>query len=186
MARPVEHERGDVERLATEALCDRADVLGNRLIEIDDAPPTTVQYLVDINTASWPEIAQLPDVGETLARRIVEHRRQNGPFFDHEELRRVGEGIGLTTVYRTLQALADAGEVDVLRTDSGEAVYRRCASDDHHHHLVCRQCGTAVEIAGPAVETWAQRVAAEHGFTDLSHTVEMFGLCRDCTASRQR
>ena len=38
----------------------------------------------------------------------------------HEELRRVGEGIGLTTVYRTLQALADAGEVDVLRTDSGE------------------------------------------------------------------
>ena len=37
----------------------------------------------------------------------------------HEELRRVGEGIGLTTVYRTLQALADAGEVDVLRTGTG-------------------------------------------------------------------
>ena len=97
----------------------------------------------------------------------------------HEELRRVGEGIGLTTVYRTLQALADAGEVDVLRTDSGEAVYRRCATDDHHHHLVCRRCGTAVEIE----ETWAQRVAAEHGFTDLSHTVEIFGLCRECTSA---
>ena len=98
----------------------------------------------------------------------------------HEELRRVGEGIGLTTVYRTLQALADAGEVDVLRTGSGESVYRRCATDDHHHHLVCRQCGKAVEIAGPAVETWAQRVADEHGYTDLSHTVEIFGLCREC------
>ena len=103
----------------------------------------------------------------------------------HEELRRVGEGIGLTTVYRTLQALADAGEVDVLRTGSGEAVYRRCATDDHHHHLVCRQCGKAVEIAGPAVETWAQRVADEHGFTDLSHTVEIFGLCRDCSTPFQ-
>ena len=101
----------------------------------------------------------------------------------HEELRRVGEGIGLTTVYRTLQALADAGEVDVLRTDSGEAVYRRCATDDHHHHLVCRRCGTAVEIESPAVETWAQRVAAEHGVTDLSHTVEIFGLCRECTSA---
>jgi Fur family ferric uptake transcriptional regulator len=87
-------------------------------------------------------------------------------------------------VYRTLQALADAGEVDVLRTGSGEAVYRRCASDDHHHHLVCRRCGRAVEIAGPAVETWAQRVADEHGFTDLSHTVEIFGLCRECSAAR--
>ena len=98
----------------------------------------------------------------------------------HEELRRVGEGIGLTTVYRTLQALADAGEVDVLRTVSGESVYRRCASDDHHHHLVCRRCGKAKEIAGPAVEHWAQRVADEHGYTDLSHTVEIFGLCREC------
>lgn len=102
----------------------------------------------------------------------------------HEELRRGGDGIGLTTVYRALQALADAGEVDVLRTDSGESVYRRCATDDHHHHLVCRQCGTAVEIAGPAVETWAQRVADEHGFTDLSHTVEIFGLCRACSLSQ--
>ena len=67
----------------------------------------------------------------------------------HEELRRGGDGIGLTTVYRTLQALADGGEVDVLRSDSGEAVYRRCATADHHHHLVCRRCGAAVEIEGP-------------------------------------
>ncbi|MHA6795750.1 Fur family transcriptional regulator [Pseudonocardia bannensis] len=102
----------------------------------------------------------------------------------HEELRRTGEGIGLTTVYRTLQALADGGEVDVLRTGSGEAVYRRCESADHHHHLVCRSCGRAVEIEGPAVESWAQRVADEHGFTELSHTVEIFGLCRDCAAAR--
>ncbi|MGD9530079.1 Fur family transcriptional regulator [Pseudonocardia sp.] len=100
----------------------------------------------------------------------------------HEELRRAGEGIGLTTVYRTLQTLADSGEVDVLRTDSGESVYRRCDSADHHHHLVCRRCGRAVEIEGPAVETWAQKVADEHGFTQLSHTVEIFGLCRECAA----
>jgi Fur family ferric uptake transcriptional regulator len=102
----------------------------------------------------------------------------------HEELRRVGEGIGLTTVYRTLQTLADAGEVDVLRSGTGEAVYRRCASEEHHHHLVCRRCGRAVEVAGPAVETWAQRVADEHGYTDLSHTVEIFGLCGECGSSQ--
>ena len=91
-------------------------------------------------------------------------------------------GIGLTTVYRTLQALADGGEVDVLRSGSGEAVYRRCASAEHHHHLVCRRCGAAVEIEGPAVETWAQAVAERHGFSDLSHTVEIFGLCRECSS----
>ena len=102
----------------------------------------------------------------------------------HEELRRTGEGIGLTTVYRTWQTLDDGGEVDVLRTGSGEAVYRRCASVEHHHHLVCRRCGHTVEIEGPAVETWAQRVADDHGFVELSHTAEVFGLCKDCGAAR--
>jgi Fur family ferric uptake transcriptional regulator len=99
----------------------------------------------------------------------------------HEELRKRGEGIGLTTVYRTLQSLADAGEVDVLRTDSGEAIYRRC-SQHHHHHLVCRGCGRTVEVEGPAVEKWADRVAAENGFVEVSHTVEIFGTCHDCCA----
>lgn len=102
----------------------------------------------------------------------------------HEQLRRTGDGIGLTTVYRTLQTLADGGEVDVLRTASGEAVYRRCASDEHHHHLVCRNCGHTVEIEGPAVETWAQKVAEQHGFAELSHTAEIFGLCSTCRASQ--
>lgn len=97
----------------------------------------------------------------------------------HEELRRRGEGIGLTTVYRTLQTLVDAGSVDVLRTGSGEAVYRRCSAG-HHHHVVCRECGRTVEVEGPAVERWAQAVAAEHGFVDVSHTVEVFGTCAEC------
>jgi Fur family ferric uptake transcriptional regulator len=100
----------------------------------------------------------------------------------HEELRKRGEGIGLTTVYRTLQSLADAGEVDVLRTDTGEAIYRRC-SQHHHHHLVCRVCGRTVEVEGPAVEKWADRVAEENGFSEVSHTVEIFGTCADCTKS---
>ncbi|MBW0103198.1 Fur family transcriptional regulator [Pseudonocardia sp. KRD291] len=102
----------------------------------------------------------------------------------HEELRRTGEGIGLTTVYRTLQTLADGGEVDMLRTGSGEAVYRRCDTAHHHHHLVCRRCGAAEEIEGQAVEAWAQKVADEHGFVELSHTIEIFGLCRRCAAER--
>lgn len=100
----------------------------------------------------------------------------------HDELRKRGEGIGLTTVYRTLQALADAGTVDVLRTDTGESVYRRCSSG-HHHHLVCRGCGFTVEVDGPAVEQWSQTIADSNGFTDVSHTVEIFGTCRDCAKS---
>ena len=97
----------------------------------------------------------------------------------HAILRSRGDSVGLTTVYRTLQALADAGKVDVLRTGDGESVYRRC-STSHHHHLVCRNCGRTVEVEGPAVERWAEKIGAEHGFVRVTHNVEIFGTCPDC------
>jgi Fur family ferric uptake transcriptional regulator len=92
--------------------------------------------------------------------------------------------VGLATVYRSLSALADDGSVDVLRTHGGEAMYRRCEARQHHHHLVCRECGTAVEIGRPAVEAWAADVAAQHGFTEVTHVVEIFGLCPRCSEPR--
>jgi Fur family ferric uptake transcriptional regulator len=97
----------------------------------------------------------------------------------HAMLRERGDRVGLTTVYRTLQGMADNGEVDVMRPPGGEHLYRRC-SEGHHHHLVCRSCGRTVEVEGPAVESWASRVAAAHGFVDVSHTLEIFGTCPDC------
>jgi len=98
----------------------------------------------------------------------------------HDYLRAKGDAVGLTTVYRTLTALAAAGQVDVIVRDDGESVYRRC-SGSHHHHLVCRACGLTVEVTGPTVETWARGVATEHGFTDVSHTLELSGLCSMCS-----
>jgi Fur family ferric uptake transcriptional regulator len=97
----------------------------------------------------------------------------------HELLSSRGSRIGLATVYRTLALYADHGLVDVLRSEDGEAIYRRC-SETHHHHLVCRSCGATVEVEGPAVERWATAIAAEHGFADLFHTLEIVGTCSDC------
>ncbi|SSC22027.1 Ferric-uptake regulator [Klenkia terrae] len=97
----------------------------------------------------------------------------------HARLRADGDSVGLSTVSRAVQALAEDGELDSIRTDSGEALYRRC-STQHHHHLVCRGCGRTVEVAGPVVESWTDRVAAEHGFADVSHTLEIFGTCASC------
>lgn len=97
----------------------------------------------------------------------------------HAMLALRGENVGLSTVYRTLQALADAEEIDALRSDDGETLYRQC-SRGHHHHLVCRACGRTVEVEGPTVERWADRVAEENGFADVSHTLEIFGTCGSC------
>lgn len=109
-------------------------------------------------------------------------------FVSTQELYRIlqnkGVSVSLATAYRILQSLADEGLVDVLRNGEGEAVYRRCAVTVHHHHLLCRTCGKAVEVEAPAVETWAARTAQEHGFTEVAHTVEIYGLCPDCSARK--
>jgi Fur family ferric uptake transcriptional regulator len=98
----------------------------------------------------------------------------------HAALRESGDSIGLATVYRTLAQLAEAGEIDCIRTPDGQAAYRRCSSG-HHHHLICRGCGRAVEISPPSFEAWADRVAAENGFTQIDHELELFGRCAACS-----
>jgi Fur family ferric uptake transcriptional regulator len=125
-----------------------------------------------------------PAVRSTRQRAAISALLENREEFRsaqelHDELRRRGDGIGLTTVYRTLQSMAAAGLVDTLRTDTGESLYRRC-SEHHHHHLVCRACGTTVEVQGGHVEKWTAEIATAHGFSDVSHTIEIFGLCAGC------
>ena len=98
----------------------------------------------------------------------------------HASLKDGGSTVGLATVYRALADLETEGEADSLQQD-GESLYRACTPGTHHHHLICRSCGTTVEIAADEVETWAQTVAAQHGFTQPRHIVDVFGYCPDCT-----
>lgn len=128
-----------------------------------------------------------PTTRNTWQRAAVRDLLDNSAEFRtaqqiHDTLREAGAKIGLATVYRALQAMSEAGEVDVLRTGDGEASYRRCSAG-HHHHLVCRSCGYSVEIAARPVEEWATQVGVANGFTDVGHEVEMYGLCRDCSTA---
>ena len=99
-------------------------------------------------------------------------------------LREANTGIGLATVYRALAGLAASGEADSLQSPEGEALYRACTTQGHHHHLICRNCGLTVEIEAKDVEQWAQRTAALHGFREAEHVVDIFGLCASCSNLR--
>lgn len=96
----------------------------------------------------------------------------------HARMRDAGSPIGLTTVYRALATLAEQGDADSLQSE-GEQLYRAC-SPMHHHHLICRSCGITVEIEAVIVEQWAKQIAGQHGFSDASHVVDVFGVCPDC------
>ena len=102
----------------------------------------------------------------------------------HDLLRHQGHSVGLATVYRNLQAMAEAGEVDVVRLPDGQASYRACgeATHRHHHHLICRTCGRTVELEFDGVEEVIAGLSARHGFTDVDHSIELHGLCAECSA----
>ena len=117
---------------------------------------------------------------EAIARALEANDRFRSAQELHDDLRRAGDRVGLTTVYRELQKLADEGEIDALTNPAGETIYRRCRSRHHHHHLVCRSCGRSVEVPGAEVEEWARRTAAGHGFRSVSHVAELYGLCAGC------
>jgi Fur family ferric uptake transcriptional regulator len=115
--------------------------------------------------------------------RVLSTLERAGGFASAQEvyqlMQREGQSIGLTTVYRSLQSLVNDKIVDLLRRDDGEAIYRLCG-ETHHHHLVCKGCGDTVEIEGGAIEKWALNVAKEHGFREVGHTAEIYGLCQKC------
>jgi Fur family ferric uptake transcriptional regulator len=109
-------------------------------------------------------------------------RASERPVTAQELHGRLDGGVGLATVYRNLQRLADAGDADTLRRDNGEVAFLICGGG-HHHHLTCRECGRVEEVRDCRLDDWARDVAAGHGFSDVEHRAELVGVCAACAAS---
>ncbi|MEQ8850070.1 helix-hairpin-helix domain-containing protein [Botrimarina sp.] len=91
----------------------RAGGLRGELVDIDRAAPLGYEFLVDVNRADWPELAQLPGIGPVLAKRIVATRSREGGYRTPDDLRRV-PGIGprkLEAIRRHLLPLPDDTQV---------------------------------------------------------------------------
>ncbi|MDO5025592.1 MAG: Fur family transcriptional regulator [Trueperella sp.] len=116
---------------------------------------------------------------------IIDFLRQQDSFLSTQEVHQAlvsqGNEVGLATVYRNLQTLATNGDLDVVRQENSETqLFRLCADSSHHHHLVCRNCGVSEEITSADIEGWSEQIAKQYGFTQISHFVELFGLCAQC------
>ena len=119
----------------------------------------------------------------TKARTLLfEYLRQSGPVSMHrfmEDNRAVADRASL---YRTAGMFRELGVIEDRIIQGKRLIELTDLYDAHHHHLTCRNCGRSVEVEGRAVEQWAEKVAAEAGFTDVDHTVELFGLCPECAS----
>lgn len=90
-----------------------------------------------------------------------------------------GQKLGLTTVYRALTDLVNQGIADSILLADGEARYRIC-QPEHHHHLTCSSCGKTVEFDLPGFEEQIEKIGGKHGFSGISHQVELHGICSRC------
>ena len=98
----------------------------------------------------------------------------------HEQLKRSGARVWLSTVYRTLDRLRAKGEVTERSDADGEATFMHCAPAHHHHHAICAECGRVEDVDCTAMEQFAESLRALHAFELDGHAMEFVGRCRAC------
>jgi Fur family ferric uptake transcriptional regulator len=100
----------------------------------------------------------------------------------HNGLRKARRGVGIASVYRALETLADLRLVKRVDAGDGLARYEPAGADgDHHHHLVCRDCGKVEAFSDSRLERAIDRVADGLGYSVEEHEVVLLGACGDCS-----
>ncbi|MBE7519524.1 MAG: transcriptional repressor [Thermoflexaceae bacterium] len=116
-------------------------------------------------------------------RAVLEAVAAAATPFTAEELAQSLPGVGRATVFRTIRLLQDLDILCRVPLEDGSIRYQ-LSRGDHHHHLVCSQCGAVGEFDDPELDRLIQRNARRAGFTLASHSLELYGSCRACSPGR--
>ncbi|CAA9227792.1 MAG: hypothetical protein AVDCRST_MAG76-1062 [uncultured Acidimicrobiales bacterium] len=97
-----------------------------------------------------------------------------------DSVHRSTPAVHRSTVYRTLDALEQAGVVEHVHLGHGRAVYH--LSGDRHHHLVCDRCGAVVQVPEALVAPLREQLADAYGFVVNGRHFALPGVCAACAA----
>ena len=100
-------------------------------------------------------------------------------------LRKRNQALGYATVYRTLKLLCEANLANEINLGDNSVHYEHKYGHDKHEHVVCVNCGKAVEFKMPEMEAVKKRIEKEHGFKLTRHSLKLFGFCRKCREDMQ-
>ncbi|SMB94559.1 ferric uptake regulator, Fur family [Desulfonispora thiosulfatigenes DSM 11270] len=96
------------------------------------------------------------------------------------EVKKINPDIGLATVYRTLELLADLEILKKMNFDDGKFRYE-FSNEEEHHHLICLGCDEVIEFENEVLESLANVIAQKHGFKVVDHQLKFYGYCKNCT-----
>ena len=111
---------------------------------------------------------------------IGRSREHLTPAAIYEMVRQELPGIGLVTIYRTLEILAELGLICEVHTGGNCRSYLMRRPSEHHHHLICSDCGTVVDFTDCDLSRLEQRLHRETGFKIENHLLEFAGQCQNC------
>lgn len=131
---------------------------------------------------------QRVDILEALEERPDKHLTAEEIY---EIVREKNPEIGLATVYRTIQLLAELNLIDKLNLGDGFVRYEIGSTDDekkthHHHHLICLGCGNVLTFQGDLLDTLENQIQKTMGFEVVDHEVKMYGYCKSCAAEMKK
>lgn len=122
----------------------------------------------------------------TSQRRIILENIMDskGEHLSAEEIytkvKEENSGIGLATVYRTLELFDDLGIVHQLNFDDNCRRYELDHGEHHHHHLICLECGGITEFNDQILQEFEEDIEVEHNFQVTDHRIKFYGYCENC------
>jgi Fe2+ or Zn2+ uptake regulation protein len=147
------------------------------LFSLDTMPDLSSQ-LLDI------VIARLKSIGGRMTKK---RERILGALFtmdrpaSAEKIRERAElaKSDLVTVYRNLETFEKLGVLQRVPLENGTHLFELTAPDEHYHHLICRECHKAKRL-DVCVDHELVKKAKTHGYSQIAHVMEAYGLCEDC------
>jgi Fur family ferric uptake transcriptional regulator len=133
-------------------------------------------FLEHIQSAGLRRTTQRDLILETFLR-TEEHLTSEGL---HGLVHKKDPTVGLTTVYRTLKLLTDAGLAREVRFGDGKTYYEHHYNHDHHDHMICTECGKVIEFFSREIEELQDEMASNFGFRPTHHSLRMWGICSEC------
>jgi Fur family ferric uptake transcriptional regulator len=141
---------------------------------------------VDIRAAIRKHGYKLTQQRRAVIKAIASTHEHMTPAELYEKVRRDNPGIGLVTVYRTMEILADVGLICELHSGNSCRSYLLRRPAEHHHHLICSECGQVVDFTDCDLSDIERRLSRDTGFEMESHLLEFLGRCPACQKLSQR
>lgn len=123
---------------------------------------------------------------DTILRTFLETRDHLSTDELYRLVKKQDDGIGFTTVYRTLKLLAECGLASEVAFNDGVARYEHQYNRRNHHHMVCTECGSSVEFFSEDIERIEQEIGRRNKYLTTRHTFQIYGVCDICQKKSKR